>query len=140
MDFIYYTFQLGWENSILYHCYYQSLSNQIQDPMSTQEQGKSTLFQDIYTLVITIDYHYQKHNCKHHYTRQAEKEILESYFWKQGKASTTSNVIASQNKTNTSLMLYLPNYLLSVCCSLLPRNNLIFYRLGRKQYHVQGKQ
>jgi len=35
MDFICYTFQLGWENSVLYHCYYQELPNQIQDLIST---------------------------------------------------------------------------------------------------------
>ena len=29
VDFMYYTFQLGWENSILCHYYYQSLFNQI---------------------------------------------------------------------------------------------------------------
>ena len=50
--------QLGWGNSVLCHCYYQGLPNQIQDPISTQEQGKPTLFQDIYALVMTIDRHY----------------------------------------------------------------------------------
>ncbi len=29
VDFIYYTFQLGWENSVLCHCYYQELPNWI---------------------------------------------------------------------------------------------------------------
>ena len=44
VDFIYYASQLGWENSILCHCYYQGLSNRIQDPISTWEQEKPTLF------------------------------------------------------------------------------------------------
>jgi len=44
VNFIHYVFQLGWENSILCHCYYQGLPNRIQDPISTQEQGKPTLF------------------------------------------------------------------------------------------------
>ena len=35
VDFICYASQLGWGNSILCHCYYQGLSNQIQDPLST---------------------------------------------------------------------------------------------------------
>ena len=52
IDFMCYTFQLDWENSILCYHYYQRLPNQIQDPISTQEQGKPTSFQDIYTLVI----------------------------------------------------------------------------------------
>ena len=58
MDFIYYASQLGWGNSVLCHCYYQGLSNQIQDPISTQKQGKPTSFQDMYTLVMTINHRY----------------------------------------------------------------------------------
>ena len=56
VDFIRYVSQLGWENSVLCHCYYQRLSNQIQNPISTWEQGKPTLFQDMYTLAMTINY------------------------------------------------------------------------------------
>ena len=44
VDFMCYAFQLGWGNSVLCHRYYQGLSNQIQDPISTQEQGKLTSF------------------------------------------------------------------------------------------------
>ena len=40
MDFMYYTSQLGWENSVLCYCYYQELPNRIQDPISTWEQEK----------------------------------------------------------------------------------------------------
>ena len=58
VDFMYYAFQLGWGNSVLCHCHYQGLPNQIQDPISTQEQGKPTSFQDIYALAITINYYY----------------------------------------------------------------------------------
>ena len=60
VDFIRYASQLGWANSVLCHRYYQRLSNWIQNPISTREQGKPTLFQDMYTLVITIDHHYWK--------------------------------------------------------------------------------
>jgi len=58
MDFIYYASQLGWENSVLCHHYYQELPNWIQDPISIQEQGKPTSFQDMYTLAMTIDHCY----------------------------------------------------------------------------------
>ena len=58
VDFICYASQLGWENSILCHRYYQGLSNWIQDPISTQEQGKPTLFQNMYALAMTIDHCY----------------------------------------------------------------------------------
>ena len=34
VDFMRYASQLGWGNSVLYHCYYQRLPNQIQDPIS----------------------------------------------------------------------------------------------------------
>ena len=58
VDFIRYASQLSWENSVLCHCYYQRLPNWIQDPISTQEQGKPTSFQDMYALAMTIDYRY----------------------------------------------------------------------------------
>jgi len=82
MDFIPYISQLGWENSILCHCYYQSIPNQIQDPISTWEQGKLTLFQDIYALVITIDHCYWEYNYKYHHIRQIEKKIFKFHSWK----------------------------------------------------------
>ena len=60
VDFICYASQLGWGNSVLCHCYYQELPNQIQDPISTQEQGKPISFQDMYVLAMTIDHRYWK--------------------------------------------------------------------------------
>ena len=104
VDFICYASQLGWANSVLCHCYYQRLSNWIQDPISTREQGKPTLFQDMYTLVITIDHHYWKWDHKCHHVRQAEKEALKSHSWKQGKASTSGPAIVFQNKANSALV------------------------------------
>ena len=50
-----------------------------------------------------IDHCYWECNCEYHCARQVEKKALESHFWKQEKASTTSNIMASQNKANTSL-------------------------------------
>ena len=55
-----YASQLGWGNSVLCHHYYQGLPNQIQDPISTQKQGKPTSFQDMYALAMTIDHCYWK--------------------------------------------------------------------------------
>ena len=58
----------------------------------------------MYTLIITIDHHYWEQDCKHHCRRQVEKEVLESYSWKQGKAPTSSPAMAPQNKANLSLV------------------------------------
>ena len=58
VDFMYYTSQLGWGNSILCHHYYQRLPNWIQNPISTWKQGKPILFQDMYALVMTINHYY----------------------------------------------------------------------------------
>ena len=102
VDFMCYTSQLGWGNSVLCHCYYQELPNRIQDPISTREQGKPTLFQDMYALAMTIDHCYWERDCERHHARQAEKEALKSHPRKQGKASTSSSVTTSQNKTNPS--------------------------------------
>ena len=51
---------------------------------------------------MTIDHHYWEQDCERYYARQAEKEALESHSQKQGKASTSGSVTASQNKTNPS--------------------------------------
>jgi len=53
---------------------------------------------------MTIDHHYWERDCKCHCTRQVEKEALESYFWKQEKASTSGSAMASQSKANTPLV------------------------------------
>jgi len=102
VDFMCYASQLGWGNSVLCYCYYQGLPNRIQDPISTREQEKPTSFQDMYALAMTIDHCYWKRDHKHHHARQVEKEALESHSRKQGKASTSSSVMASQSKTNPS--------------------------------------
>ena len=104
VDFMRYASQLGWGNSVLCHRYYQGLPNRIQDPISTREQGKPTSFQDMYTLAMTIDHRYWERDCECHHARQTEKEALESHSQKQGKASTSSSVMASQSKANLSLV------------------------------------
>jgi len=55
----------------------------------------------MYTLVMTIDHHYWERDCKCHHARQVEKEALESHSQKQGKASTSGSIMASQSKANT---------------------------------------
>ena len=102
VDFMCYASQLGWGNSVLCHRYYQGLPNRIQDPISTQEQGKPTSFQDMYALAMTIDHCYWERDRECHRIRQAKKEALESHSWKQEKASTSSSVTASQSKANLS--------------------------------------
>jgi len=56
----------------------------------------------MYALAMTIDHHYWEQDYERHCTRQVEKEALESHFRKQGKASTSSLVTASQSKANPS--------------------------------------
>ena len=102
VDFMCYASQLGWGNSVLCHRYYQRLPNQIQDPISTQEQGKPTSFQDMYALAMTIDHYYWERDHKRHRARQVEKEALESHSQKQGKASTSGSGTVFQSKANLS--------------------------------------
>jgi len=51
---------------------------------------------------MTIDHCYWERDHEHHRVRQAEKEALESHSRKQGKASTSGSVMASQSKANPS--------------------------------------
>ena len=52
---------------------------------------------------MTVNHCYWERDHKCHRARQAEKEALESHSQKQGKASTSSSVMASQSKANLSL-------------------------------------
>jgi len=56
----------------------------------------------MYALVMTIDHRYWERDCECHCARQVEKEALKSHSWKQGKASTSGSVTASQSKANPS--------------------------------------
>ena len=51
---------------------------------------------------MTIDHCYWERDHERHRVRQAEKEALESYFRKQGKAPTSGSGMASQSKANPS--------------------------------------
>jgi len=55
MEFMQYTAQLNWGNSVLCHCFYQGLPNRLQDPIANREQGKPNSFQAMYQLAITFD-------------------------------------------------------------------------------------
>ena len=52
---------------------------------------------------MTINHCYWERDCECYHARQAEKEALKSHSWKQGKASTSGSVTASQSKANLSL-------------------------------------
>ena len=51
---------------------------------------------------MTINHRYWERDRERHCARQVEKEALESHFQKQGKASISGSVMASQNKANLS--------------------------------------
>ena len=53
---------------------------------------------------MTINHRYWERDRERHRARQAEKEALESHSRKQGKASTSGSVMASQSKANPSLV------------------------------------
>ena len=53
---------------------------------------------------MTINYCYWERDREYHHVRQVEKEALKSHSQKQGKASTSSSVTASQSKANLSLV------------------------------------
>jgi len=56
----------------------------------------------MYALVMTINHRYWERDRECHRARQVEKEALESYSRKQGKASTSGSGMASQSKANLS--------------------------------------
>jgi len=63
-EFMWYTAQLNWGDSVLCHCFYQGLPNCLQDPIANQEQSKPNSFHAMYQLAITFDNHYWEQNRK----------------------------------------------------------------------------
>jgi len=58
VEFIWYTAQLNWDDSVLCHCFYQGLPNRLQNLIANWEQGKPISFYAMYQLAITFDNHY----------------------------------------------------------------------------------
>ena len=58
VEFMRYTAQLNWGDSVLCHRFYQGLPNRLQDPIANREQSKPNSFQAMYQLAITFDNRY----------------------------------------------------------------------------------
>ena len=129
VDFMHYASQIDWGNSVLCHCYYQRLPNQIQDSISTWKQEKPTSFQDMYALAITIDYHSRERDHECYYTRQAEKEALESHSGSKGKLPP---LVLPQSPKTRQIHFWQPHlpktFSQNHLHPPLPRNNLILCR------------
>ena len=74
-----YTSQLRWDDSVLFHCYYQNFLKRILNPILTQKQEKSFLFQIMYLLVLTIDNQYWEYNWEHICVQTAKKDAVNAY-------------------------------------------------------------
>jgi len=83
----------------------------------------------MYTLAITIDYHYWKHDCKYYHVRQTEKKALESYFQKQDKTFFAGNIIISQSKSNTFLIALSTKSFSSNILSFAPKKQSNFLQI-----------
>ena len=62
MEFMWYTAQLNWGDSVLCYCFYQGLPNHLQDLIANLEQGKPISFYTTYQLAITFDNYYWERN------------------------------------------------------------------------------
>jgi len=97
VEFIRYTAQLNWGDTVLCHRFYQGLPNHLQDLISNWEQGKSNSFQAMYQLAITFNNCYWEQNCEQDRLHNTEKEAADSHHWKQGKMTQYS--VSSQSST-----------------------------------------
>jgi len=64
VEFMQYTAQLNWDDTVLYHRFYQGLPNRLQDLIANRGQGKPTSFHAMYQLAITFDNRYWERNHK----------------------------------------------------------------------------
>ncbi|KAF5353911.1 hypothetical protein D9756_006941 [Leucocoprinus leucothites] len=78
VEFLKHASQLSWNDEVLYHHYYKGLPNHIQDPLSTCEQGKPTIFEEMHCLAIIYDGRYWERDYERVHARTAEKDAANS--------------------------------------------------------------
>ena len=90
VEFMWYTAQLNWGNTVLCHRFYQGLPNRLQDLIANQEQGKPTSFHAMYQLAITFDNRYWERNRERDCFHNMEKKAADSHYRKQGRMAQFS--------------------------------------------------
>jgi len=95
VEFMWYTAQLNWGDSVLCYRFYQGLPNRLQDPIANWEQGKPNSFQAMYQLAITFNNRYWERNRERDRLRNTEKDAADSHNRKQGRMAQFS--ASSQN-------------------------------------------
>jgi len=79
VEFMQYAAQLNWGDTVLCHCFYQGLSNRLQDLIANREQGKPTSFHAMYQLAITFNNRYWERNCERDCLCNTKKEAADSH-------------------------------------------------------------
>ena len=79
VEFMWYTAQLNWGDTVLCHRFYQGLPNCLQDLIVNREQGKPTFFHAMYQLAITFDNCYWERNRKRDRFCNTEKKAVDSH-------------------------------------------------------------
>jgi len=106
VEFMRYTAQLNWGDSVLCHCFYQGLPNRLQDPIANCEQGKPNSFQAMYQLAITFNNRYWEQNRERDHFRNTEKDAADSHNQRQGKttqyAASSQNSVPSHSQSSTA--------------------------------------
>jgi len=97
VEFMRYAAQLNWNDTVLYHHFYQGLPNCLQDLIANREQGKPTSFHAMYQLAIIFDNRYWERNRERDHFRNMEKEAADSHHRKQGRMAQFS--ASSQSST-----------------------------------------
>jgi len=114
VEFIWYTAQLNWGDSVLYHRFYQGLPNRLQDLIANWEQGKPNSFQAMYQLAITFDNYYCERNCERDRLWNTERDTADSHNQKQGKmvqySVSSQNSVLSRLQSSTTLPQTAPSW------------------------------
>jgi len=90
VELMWYAAQLNWDDTVLYHCFYQGLPNCLQDLIANREQGKPISFHAMYQLAITFDNRYWERNHERDRFCNMEKEAANNHHRKQGRMAQYS--------------------------------------------------
>ena len=95
VEFMQYTVQLNWGDTVLCHHFYQGLPNHLQDLIANREQEKPTSFHAMYQLAIIFDNRYWERNRERDCFCNMEKEAADSHHQKQGRMAQYSTSLQS---------------------------------------------
>ncbi|KXN90779.1 hypothetical protein AN958_03570, partial [Leucoagaricus sp. SymC.cos] len=102
INFMWYSSQLDWGDSVFTHRYYKGLPNHLQDQISMHKQGKPHSFQEIMHIATVYDDCHWEHEREHAHTHTAENPTPSTQNCKNPSDNSSSQCQSSSSNNRPS--------------------------------------